>query len=82
MVQNIHALPNTAQTIAPRALPFNLAPADTKGGAMAIAVSVMCTSISYYAQVCAEITRCLLKSVIRYTKHRTLLPCPAGHSLH
>jgi hypothetical protein len=31
-VQNIHALPNRAQTIAPRALPFNLAPIDAKGG--------------------------------------------------
>jgi hypothetical protein len=28
--QNIHALPNRAQTIAPRVLPFNLAPLDTR----------------------------------------------------
>jgi hypothetical protein len=32
-VQNIHALPNRAQTVAPRALPFNLAPLDASGAA-------------------------------------------------
>jgi hypothetical protein len=38
-VQNIHALPNTAQTIAPRALPFNLAPLETSGGLNSTSVS-------------------------------------------
>jgi hypothetical protein len=39
-VQNIHAPPNRAQTIAPRALPFDLAPLDIRGVSLAIKFSV------------------------------------------
>src|ERR1700682_5386477 len=45
------ALPNRAQTIAPRALPFNLAPLDARGVSMAIAVSVIRSSNHTYAQL-------------------------------
>jgi hypothetical protein len=48
-VQNIHALPNSAQTIAPRVLPFNLAPLDTSAVSKVIAVSVIHSSNYTYA---------------------------------